>query len=215
MADAREGTWRRGDGRLLATLLGLLLFAAVAMWLQFARTDLDWLRATLSLYLHGPHGLLLRVAYGVLAVAIALLGWTLYDRARGASRRGLPLGLFVVAGLGLATVAVGDSWLPRYAPLLAPLVHALSAQTAFLCVTVAMLLQAWCFGRAAGPRALYRLTWSWAWLAFAGLWLHVLWRDSPRGLGQKLLIVVIVGWLGVVALASWWRSCKETPETSH
>ncbi len=198
----------------LAVVLALFGFLLSAIALQFARDDLDWARATLSLYLHGPHGVLLRVAYCVLAAAIAALGVMLYRQARGRARRGVPAGLFVVAGAGLAAVAIGDSWLPQHAPLLAPLLHGLAAQTAFLSVTAAMLLQAWCFGHDPAWQRLHRLAWWWAWLAFAGLWLHVLWRDSPRGLGQKLVIVTVVAWLLMVALASWRRSRKETPETS-
>ena len=39
------------------------------------------------------------------------------------------------------------------------------------------------------------------------LWLHVLWRAGPpRGLGQKGVIVVIVGWLLYLALALYRRS---------
>ncbi|MCD9087439.1 DUF998 domain-containing protein [Stenotrophomonas sp. SY1] len=211
MSVAAQRVWRT---LVMGVLVGLLVFLACASWLQYARADLDFLRATLSLYLHGPHGLLLRIAYCVLAVAIALLGWALYSELRGAARRGLPAVLFSMAGLGLAAVAIGDSWLPQYAPLLAPLVHGLAAQTAFLCVTVAMLLQAWCFSRDSRWRALHRWAWWWAWLTFAGLWLHVLWRESPRGLGQKLVIVMVVGWLLMVALALWRRLHKEPAETT-
>ena len=187
----------------LSVLAALLLFAATAVWLQFTRDDLNWQRATLSLYLHGPQGMLLRVAYCVLASAIVVLGLALYMDMHGPARRSLPLMLFGAAGLGLATVAVGDSWLPQYAPLLAPLVHALAAQTAFLCITVAMLVQAWCFGRDVRWRCRRQLAGGWAWLAFAGLWLHVLWRGSPRGLGQKLVIAVVVGWLAWAAVRLW------------
>ena len=93
----------------LSVLAALLLFAATAVWLQFTRDDLNWQRATLSLYLHGPQGMLLRVAYCVLASAIVVLGLALYMDMHGPARRSLPLMLFGAAGLGLATVAVGDS----------------------------------------------------------------------------------------------------------
>lgn len=205
---------RRRQAGLALVLCALLLFSACAVWLQFARTDLDWARATLSLYLHGPHGVLLRAAYCLLAVAIGVLAWSLHAQLCGPARRRLPPVLFSVAALGLATVAIGDSWLPTHAPLLAPLVHALAAQTAFLCVTVAMLLQCGCFGRDPRWRALSRWAWGWAWLSFAGLWLHVLWRAGPRGLGQKLVIALVVGWLLMVAIAAWRRLHKEPAETS-
>jgi hypothetical protein len=199
---------------MATVVIGLAVFAGVGVWLQFVRTDLDWLHATLSLYLHGPYGLWLRSAYCLLALAITLLGWMLYRQMDGAARRGLPAVLFGVAGLGLAGVAIGDSWLPGNAPALAPFVHALSAQTAFLCVTVAMLLQAWCFGRDRRWQWLHRRAWEWAWLTFALLWLHVLWRASPRGLGQKLVIALVVGWLLGGALALWRAGRKEPAETS-
>ncbi len=189
-----------------SVMLALAIFVVSAVWLQFARGDLDWVRDTLSLYLHGAYGLWLRVAYCVLAVAIVVLGWALHARMQGRARRGLPPVLFSAAGLGLTGVAVGDSWLHVHAPLLAPLVHALSAQTAFLCASVGLLLQAWCFGQDARWRSLYRVAWPWAWLVFAALWLHVLWRASPRGLGQKVVIALVVGWLMWVAAALWRRS---------
>jgi len=200
---------------IAAAVFGVCLgFVVLVIVLQCLRTDLDWTRATLSLYLHGRYGLLLRMAYCILAVAIALLAWTLHAQSADGARRGLPPVLFSVAALGLATVAIGDSWLPGYAPALAPLVHGLAAQTAFVCVSVAMLVQAWCFGRDPRWRAAYRWAWGWAWLVFGGLWLHVLWRGSPRGLGQKLVIAAVVIWLAAVACRLWREDCKETPETS-
>ncbi|MDV3468112.1 DUF998 domain-containing protein [Stenotrophomonas sp. C3(2023)] len=189
----------------LAALGALLLFCATALWTQVVRQDLDWVQATLSMYLHGPWGLGLRSAYCVLALAIAILGVSLYRHSSGPRRSAAAPLLFVLAALGLAGVAVGDSWLPTLAPLLAPLVHAVAALTAFVCASVAMLLQAWYLMREPGWQRTGRVLWVWAWLAFVLLWLHVLWRAPPRGAGQKLVIAVIVGWLLWLAVELWRR----------
>lgn len=186
-----------------ASLTASLAFVGVALALHWLRADLDWQRATLSLYLHGPGGLWLRCAYVLLAMGIVALAAGLYAQAAAAARSAAPPLLFVVAALGLCAVAIGDSYLPQAAPLLAPLVHALSAQTAFLCVTTAMLLQsAWL---RAQPRwrgtATAALTL--AALSFVALWVHVLWRAPPRGLTQKAAITLIVAWLLLVAYRLW------------
>lgn len=67
----------------MLALVALLLFVATALWTQFARADLDWVKATLSLYLHGPWGVALRTAYCLLALAIAVLGIALYRYSVG------------------------------------------------------------------------------------------------------------------------------------
>lgn len=194
-----------------ALALGCLLaFVATAVVLQFARTDLDWGRDTLSIYLHGPGGLALRVAYGLLACAVVALGTALYRNAEGSRRSAAAPLLFWVAALGLLGVAVGDSWLPTRAPLLWPLVHGLSAITAFLCASVGLLLQAWYLRREPGWELHGRRLWYWAWLGFSLLWAHVLLRDTPRGAGQKLVIAVIVGWLLYAAWTSW-RAARCNP----
>ncbi|MBH1664423.1 DUF998 domain-containing protein [Stenotrophomonas maltophilia] len=195
----------------LLALVALLLFVATALWTQFARADLDWMRATLSLYLHGPWGLALRAANCLLAVAIAALGIALYRHSVGPRRRAAAPRLFTVSARGLATVASGDSGRPPATPLLAPLVHGVAANTAFLCASAGMLLQAWYLRREPGWQRSAALLWGWAWLAFALLWLHVLWRDGPpRGLGQKLVIAVIVGWLLWLAVTLYRRGLART-----
>ncbi len=190
----------------LLAMVALLLFIATALWTQFARSDLDWVQTTLSIYLHGPSGLALRSGYCLLALAIAVLGIALYRHSTGPRRSAAAPLLFTAAALGLATVSIGDSWLPEATPLLAPLVHGVAANTAFLCASVGMLLQAWYLRREPGWQRSAALLWGWAWLAFALLWLHVLWRAGPpRGLGQKTVIVVIVGWLLWLAVAMYRR----------
>jgi len=208
----RPSRWpAQHHGRVaMVTLLALALFVATALWTQWARDDLDWVQATLSLYLHGPWGLALRSAYCVLALAIMLLAVSLYANSRSPRRSAAAPLLFWVAALGLMGVAIGDSWLPERAPLLAPLVHGLSANTAFLCVSVAMLLQSWYLRADPRWRDWAAPAWWWAWLCFALLWLHVLWRGPPRGAGQKLVIAVVVVWLVSVAWQLWRQARRES-----
>jgi len=35
----------------------------------------------------------------------------------------------------------------------------------------------------------------WALLCFASVWVLAAWRDAPRGLAQKTVIVLILGWM--------------------
>jgi len=207
----RPSRWpAQHHGRVaMVTLLALALFVATALWTQWARDDLDWVQATLSLYLHGPWGLALRTAYCVLALAIMLLAVSLHANSCSPRRSAAAPLLFWVAALGLMGVAIGDSWLPERAPLLAPLVHGVSANTAFLCVSVAMLLQSWYLRADPRWRDWAAPAWWWAWLCFALLWLHVLWRGPPRGAGQKLVIAVVVVWLVSVAWQLWRQARRE------
>lgn len=207
----RPSRWpAQHHGRVaMVTLLALALFVATALWTQWARDDLDWVQATLSLYLHGPWGLALRTAYCVLALAIMLLAVSLHANSCSPRRSAAAPLLFWVAALGLMGVAIGDSWLPERAPLLAPLVHGVSANTAFLCVSVAMLLQSWYLRADPRWRGWAGPAWWWAWGCFVLLWLHVLWRGPPRGAGQKLVIVVVLVWLVSVAWQLWRQARRE------
>ncbi|HYG05476.1 MAG TPA: DUF998 domain-containing protein [Stenotrophomonas sp.] len=175
-------------------------FVAWVVVLQLLRGDLTWTTAQLSLYLHGPYGLSLRVAYCLLALAIVGLAFGVRASAAPGARSVTVTGLFCAAALGLATVAIGDSYLPQYAPNAALGIHLLAAQGAFLCVIAAILLQSWRFRR--DPRW-QRLAAPAGWLgvvAFAVLFAHAVLRIGPRGLGQKSAIVLIVAWLVLVGL---------------
>ena len=194
-------------------LAALAVFIALALFTQFARPDLDWVQATLSLYLHGPWGLALRSAYCLLAAAIVVLGVAMYRVSTGPRRSAAAPLLFGMAAVGLAGVAVCESWLPEAAPLLAPLVHAVAANMAFLCVSVALLLQTWYLRREPGWHRSATALWAGAWLGFILLWAHVLWRAPPRGLGQKLVIAVIVACL--LGLALGLRQRATAAATPH
>lgn len=190
--------WIARSGALAVAAGGAFLLWVLV--LQLLRGDLSWTQAQLSLYLHGPYGLSLRVAYCLLALSMSLQAIALQASLSPRARSGVVLGLFWASALGLASVAIGDSYLPRYAPNIAPAVHLLSAQAAFLCVIAAICLQSWYFGRDPRWHAHARRAGWLAAVAFAVLFAHVVLRWGPRGLGQKSAIVLIVAWLIGVGL---------------
>lgn len=203
-AERGNDAWIAPVGRLAAAT-GVAFLALVAA-LQVLRGDLSWVDAQLSRYLHGPYGLGLRTAYCLMAMAIALMAPALQRTLQPWARSNTVLGLFWCAALGLAGVAIGDSWLPELAPDAAPMLHLLSAQTAFLCVIAALLLQSWQFRRDPAWRPRSGPAFALGLLAFAVLAWNAGMHGAPRGLSQKLAIGLIVGWL--VMVGTWlgqWR----------
>ena len=188
------------------------LFLTVAGSLQVLRGDLDWQRATLSQYLLGPWGLLLRTTYCLLAAAIVVLAAGLYMQLSRHARSAAPMLLFCLGALALAGVAIGDSWLPQVAPDFHHWFHHTCAITAFLAVTTGMLLQAWRFRRDDAWRRYFPLATTWSATCYALLWLHALWAPAGQGWVQKLLIALIVAAMGLAG--AWlWRAASGAGET--
>ena len=119
----------------LVAILGALLFLGVAGGLQLVRDDLAWAQATLSQYLLGPYGLLLRTMYCLLAVAIVALALGLYAQLAPRARSAAPVLLLCTGAMALAGVAVGDSWLPL--PAGRPLVGRLLRAAVGACIVAA------------------------------------------------------------------------------
>jgi hypothetical protein len=186
-----------------AALAGVLAFALVCAAAQFMRSDLDWLRTPLSFYLLDSYGAWVRAAYFALSVALALLGSGWYLALRREARSAAPLLLFVCAGFALAVTALAETGRAGQTPTLESLLHGIAAQAAFLCLTVAMLLQAWRLRRDARWRHRFAAAFALAAVAFAGMWVLALWRGAPRGLLQKAEIASILLWLGL--MAHWLR----------
>lgn len=193
----------RGAARLAARLaiLGALLFLGVAGGLQLVRDDLAWRQATLSQYLLGPHGLLLRTMYCLLAIAIVALAMGLYVQLAPRARSAAPVLLLGTGALALAGVAIGDSWLPQVAPDFHRMFHPVCAITAFLCVVSGMVLQAWRFRLDAAWRHRFPLAATWSVACFVLLWVHALWPPAGHGWVQKLLVALIVS---AMLLAGAW-----------
>ncbi|HJR75219.1 MAG TPA: DUF998 domain-containing protein [Luteimonas sp.] len=182
-------------------IAGLAFFCAVAIAVQFLRTDLDWRLAPMSFYLLGAYGYWLQAAYFALAGALVMIAYAYYSALSPQARSGAPALMFVLAAVGLCTTAVADSNSLQRAPTLEGWVHGTSAQAAFLFVTTAMLLQAWRLRGDPAWRARFALAFGWAAVCFAAVWLLSFWRELPRGLAQKAVIALIVGWL---ALSAAW-----------
>jgi hypothetical protein len=189
-------------------MAGATLFLLVAGSLQLVRGDLDWQRATLSQYLLGPWGLLLRTTYCVLAASIVVLAFGLHAQLSTKARSAAPVLLFCLGAVALAGVAIGDSWLPQVAPDFHHWFHHTCAITAFLCVTTGMVLQAWRFRLDAAWRRHFPLAATWSVVCYVLLWVHALWPPAGRGWVQKLLILLIV--TAMLLAGTWlWRAARD------
>jgi len=192
------GTW---------ALAGVIVFATVAAAMQFLRTDLEFVRATLSFYLLGPLGVWLQLAYLGLAMSLSLVGVGYYGAATREGRSPLSLCLFLVGAIALAVTAWAETDRGGAAALTtAAAIHAISAPLAFLGTTLGMLMQSWALRRDPRWRRHFAQAFGLAVFCFVALWLHALWRDLPRGLSQKVVIAAILVWL---ALAAQWL--RRTP----
>ncbi|OOG43119.1 hypothetical protein B0E52_09180 [Rhodanobacter sp. C06] len=182
-------------------LAGMLVFLATGIAAQGLRPELDWTRVPNSYYLIGPWGGMVRTGYYAMALALILLGVGAYRTLSPATRSAAPLLLFVAGGIALAVTALAhtDTW--NRPPTLHGYVHGVAAQAAFLCTATAMLLQSWRLRGDAHWRGWFRPAFAWAAMCFVLLWVQAFWRALPRGLSQKLLILLILAWL----LAAAWR----------
>jgi hypothetical protein len=182
-------------------LAGVVVFASTCTAAQFARSDLNWVRAPLSSYLRGDYGWGVKAAYFALSATLVLLGIGYYRALAAAARSSAPLLLFAAAAIALDVTALAESGSRSGPRGLEAFVHNLAAATAFLTVTTAMLLQSWRFRVDARWRHRFAAAFTLATVCFAALWWHAFLVESSRGLTQKAVIALIVAWL---ALAAHW-----------
>lgn len=182
-------------------LLGVATFAAVCTAAQFLRTDYNWLGVPLSFYVIGPYGGAVQASYFALAPGLAALGagWSL---ALGRKvENAVPLVLFVLSAIALGVTAVKITDVPGGPHTLHGRIHVLAAMATFLSVTVAMLLQSWRLRRDPRWHPRFLSAFPLACIAFIALWADALVKAIPRGLGEKVVIALILLWLW---RAAWW-----------
>jgi len=180
-------------------LVGVAAFLVTCIAAQFLRGDLDWMKVPNSFYLIGPYGGMVRAGY--VAMSLALITWAAgaYLALSKTARSSAPLLLFLIAGIALTVTAFERTPVTGQTPTFENYVHGVAAQTAFLCTVTAMLLQAWRLRGDAHWKRWFKPAFLYASLCFVLLWVLALWRDLPRGGSQKLLIVLIAGWLMIAA----------------
>ena len=179
----------------------LVVFVTAAIALHLLRPDLDPVASQMSLYLIGDWGPLLQIAYVALGVGMVALGWALREAHALQARSAAALLLFVLAGMSLSTTAYAWMDMPGVDRSLEGLIHGVSAQGAFLFATTGMVVQALGFLRDPAWRRTARWALPWALLCFASVWVLAAWREAPRGLAQKSVIVLILGWMVCVLRA--------------
>lgn len=187
--------------RLAVACLAFFLAAAVA--LHVLRPELDPVHSQMSLYLIGPWGSLLQAAYVALALAMAGLAWNAWRTAPLPARSAAPLLMLGLGGLCLCITAYAWMDMPGVDASFEGLVHGITAQGAFLFTTTGLVLQALRLRHDPRWRRHARWLLPWALACFAAIWVLALWRELPRGLAQKAVIALIVGWLGALAALSW------------
>lgn len=173
---------------------GMAVFVAIAIGIHLLRPDLHWVDAQMSRYLLQPYGGWLQLAYCALAVAIVGMAFAVRETLAPHARSAAPTLLFVTGATALVVTAFAPMDGDGADPTLVGWLHGVSAQAAFLCVTVAMLLQSAWLGRDARWRTWMPGALGIAVAAFAALWALVLVGDLPRGISQKAVIAIIAAW---------------------
>ncbi|MET0327773.1 MAG: DUF998 domain-containing protein [Luteimonas sp.] len=189
--------------RVAAAALALFLVAGVA--LHLLRPELDPVDSQMSLYLIGAWGPLLQIAYVALGVGMVSLGRGLRLAHAPASRSVAALLLFALAGASLSITAYAWMDLPGVDRSMEGLIHGVSAQGAFLFATTGMVVQALNFLRDPDWRRAARWALPWALLCFVSVWVLAFWREAPRGLAQKTVIALILGWMVCILRTLWTR----------
>lgn len=180
-------------------IAAVIVFAAICGAAQYWRTDLDPIVVPLSTYLTGPGGAYVRMTYYSMGVALFVFAIGAYQATTAPLRSALALVLFAAPGLLLPVVAITELFKGTAHESLAALIHGLAAQSTFLALSFGMLLLSSRWRRDPRLSASRYLGMSLAWLATTVLWLQAFAPTLPHGLMQKLLIVLILLWLGWAA----------------
>lgn len=191
--------WRVVRALAALMLVADIVFALVCGAAQLWRTDLNPLVMPLSAYLTGAGGEYVRAAYYFMASGLLGTAIAGYLATQASLRSALAAVLFATAAIALPPVAITALFAHTAYEETARFLHHLAALITFLCLCFGMPLLSMRWRR--DPHFRHTATGvTLAWAAFVWLWAYVVYHGLPSGSEQKILIVLILAWLG---WASW------------
>jgi len=180
-------------------LAGVLFYFLVAAVLQFLRPDYSFMGTPLSFYLLGPYSGWLHVAFYALAFAIALLAIGCRIASTPQARSAATLVLFMLGAAGVVGTALASTDTSDKLSVHGS-IHLLAAAVAFIATSLGMLIQSWRFRQDPAWAPHFRPALELAAFEFLVLWLYTLAHTPASGFMEKLTIVLILLWLGQVAV---------------
>lgn len=186
--------------RLTRTLgaCGLVCFAYITgmcLAAQFLRSDLNWITTSLSLYVEGPYGAAVRGSFFAAALGIAGLGAGWHRALERHPHSDAAWALFIAAAIALCSTATFTTDPTQHPVTLHGAIHQWSAFGTFVFVTTAMLLQSWCLIRRCNWTLRCIEIFTVAIIAVIYFWTFALVKSIPRGLGEKVVIGLVLYWL--------------------
>lgn len=182
-------------------IIGVAVFSVICLAVQFLRTDLNWFTTPMSIYVLGPYGAWVQAAFFAPAPGFAVLGLGWYRALHRPLRGALSLVLFIAAAVALCLVGAFVTDTSPSPVTLHGAIHQWAAFATFVFVTTGMTLQSWWF----------RCDWRWrkhfpeafaiAVITIVYFWIYALFHPIPRGVGEKVVIGLVLIWIWRVA---WW-----------
>jgi len=180
-------------------LTGVLFYFLVAAVLQFLRPDYSFMGTPLSFYLLGPYSGWLHAAFYALAIAIASLAVGCYFASAPQARSAAALVLFILGAAGVVVTALASTDTSDKLSVHGA-IHLLAAVVAFIATSSGMLIQSWRFRQDPNWRKRFRPALQLAAFEFLVLLIYTLAHIPASGFMEKLTIVLILLWLGQVAV---------------
>lgn len=182
-------------------MAGIVVFTGICLAVQVLRTDLNWFIAQMSLYTLGPWGAWVQAAFFAPAPGLAALGCGWYRTFHRRAWSNIAPVLFIAAAVSLCFTAAFLTDTTPSPVTLHGAIHQWSAFATFVFATTGMVLQSWRFRFAPKWRKHFPDAFAIAVITIVYFWIYALFHPIPRGLGEKIVIGLVLLW---VWRAAWW-----------